>query len=469
MGVQIPPLAIAGEAISENAWGTSRAAEETGVNGRMALKVEVKDAGSWKRVLEIEIPPEDVQTELDKVVAEFQRKAAIPGFRKGKAPRDVLEARFGHSLQSEFLDRIIPRFYKEALKEANLVAISQAEVGDLKFTKGEPLSFKATVEIWPEIEVHGYDGLKVTRENFETAGDDVEKELLRLQEIAAKLETVARPTKETDLVVVDFVRLGKDGRPIKKTRRDGALIDLSSPTLLKDFARGVLGASAGEERVISVHYSEDFPDKNLANQDVQLRINVREVKEKTLPEINDEFAKDYAGAATLDELKSRIRLNLEAEEKLRSRRAMEEKILEELITMNSFELPPSMVKDALDDIVSRREKEAGNLSPEEREKLREAFSPHVVRNLKKTVVVSLVGKKESLEVKEEEVKAEIAKIACEEGKEVSEIEKELQKGNGFERFRNAFFERKVLDFLLSKANIVEVQTAKPVERLIQTP
>jgi len=335
-----------------------------------------------KREVSIEVPSEIVEGETQQVLKKYQRLAKIPGFRAGKVPGSVVKRRFASELRSEVLESLIPRFFRMEADRHRLLPVSQPQVTDLHFHEGEPLRFKATFEVLPEIEVSGYKELRSERKDIGVSDDEVNEALQSLRERQATYEPVDdRELKDGDYAQVSFTGTAKGTKAIaakkaelEAARAEGAsteasaveaardavnkkiedeankpvelkdvLVEIGGKNTVKDFSENLRGVKPGEERSFEVTYPDDFNDQRLAGQVMAYTVKVQGVKKKILPELNDELAKELGEFSTLDQLKSRIRENMEAERKHEIQHVEKEKLLDELVKQNDFPVPQALI------------------------------------------------------------------------------------------------------------------------------
>ncbi|KPJ60034.1 MAG: hypothetical protein AMJ46_08880 [Latescibacteria bacterium DG_63] len=416
------------------------------------MKVDVEEGTLWKRTLSIEIPPEKVSGEMEAVVKEYRKRLAIPGFRKGHAPVGLVQAQLGSGLDAEFLQRVVPRAYQEAIEQLHLDPVSEPTFENIKFKRGESLSFKATVEVKPRIEVSGYKGLGLEKIEFDISEEDVDRALEELRKNNPELNPVDRPAQEGDLVVIDYERLGKEGSKGSKVERYPVV--LGEHSVIEEIEESLEGASVGERKRVTVTFPENHSDKNRAGTTANFRIDVKEIREKKDAVLDEAFAKRVGAPGGLEELRSRVRLELEGKAVMRSQELLETKLFDELISINSFELPEAMIDRMLDYFVTRQ---APNSSPEDVAKLREGLKPSAVVYLKRHLITEQVANQEAIGVGEEDVENEISRIASFEKGKPEEVKDRLKTEGGLERVRDALLERRVIDFLVSQANVKVVK------------
>jgi trigger factor len=416
------------------------------------MKVDVVEGDLWKRTLNIEIPPENVNSEMEAVVKEYRKRLAIPGFRKGHAPLGLVQAQLGSGLDAEFLQRVVPRAYQEALEKVNLEPVSEPTFEDIKFKRGEALSFKATLEVKPRIEVSGYKGLGLEKAEFDVSEDDVDRALEELRKANPELNPIDTPAREGNLVVIDYERLGKAGEKGSKVERYPVV--LGEHSVLEEIEKSLEGTSVGDRKNVTVSFPEDDSDKKRAGTTANFRIEVKEIREKKEAVLDEEFAKRVGAPGGMEELRSRVRLELEGKAVMRSQELLESRLFDELISINSFELPEGMVERMLDYFVTRQ---APGSSPEDAAELREGLRPSAVSYLKRHLIVEQVANQEAIEVRDSDVDEEIARIASFEKTTPDEIKDRLKSEGGLERVRDTLLERRVIDFLISLANVMTVK------------
>jgi trigger factor len=420
------------------------------------LNVQEIETTPTRRVLEIEVPAEEIAQELERVVADTARRAALPGFRKGKVPRSMLEQRFGASFEQETLERSLESACRKAFAEAAIVPLMPAEIDDLKYEHGGPLKFRASVEVRPAVEAKDYKGVPVVRKTRETTDEDVERELKALEESSTRWLDVERPAQDGDLLVVDHVRLDAKGQSLKASRRRDVEILLGSEGLLPAFQEGLLGAQAGESRTLKVSYPEDFANTDLAGKDVQFHVKVRKIREKKSTARDDNWAKEIFGLDTLQDLVGRIRLNLEGEARLQSRREVEDALVEAIVDRNDVPVPERWIErrtaEELDEMVRRA---GGQPVPEaELEGLKGRVRAALERQVKREFLLDSIAQQEKLEVTDPEVGEELGKLLSAGGRVAQEF-RALSPEQRRSRVKDVLERRKVFDFLLEHAQVTE--------------
>jgi len=390
------------------------------------MKAEVERLGECKVALRIEVPTDRVTEELNSLYHDLQRKAKLPGFRRGKVPLDVLKTYFERSIKADALDRLIPDAYQEALKENDFAPCSQPKIAEVKHEENRPLSFKATVEIKPEVRLKKYKGLKAKRIVKIVTEEDVSRALARLQHRHAEfIAAEDRPAKKGDWVIIDFVG-SIEGKPFKNNEAKNFSLEIGSKTLIGDFEDQLIGLKKGEEKETKVKFPKDYHNKELAGKEVLFKVNLKEIKEKKLPELDDEFAKDLK-FNNLEELKKRIKEDLEKYETEHSERLLRDKLIDWLIRKTPFPLPGAMVERELEVMIEEaltRIRYSG-VDPKrvgiEEAKLKEKYRPSAERRVKSTLILEEIAKQENIEVNEEEIEKKIEKMALSTGQKKKDL------------------------------------------------
>jgi len=416
------------------------------------VKVEVRDAGAWRKVLTIEVAPDELQQDYDAALEEYRRKAVIPGFRKGKVPRTMLESQFGHSLEHEVLERAVRRSYQEAVREKGLEPVEYPAVDKISYEKGQPLSYEAAVDVRPEVSAKDYEGLQLESRDTAVPDEELEKALEELRQRASSWEKVDRDATDADALVVDYVRLNAKGKPIHKTEQIDALVELGAQGLLPEFKTNLQGRKAGDAVRFEVSYPSDFGNEELRGKSSTFSVQVKEVRERRVRDLDDSFAADVAGLHDLAELRARIRLNLEGEARMRLQKDQEEALVSQLIERNPMELPESMIAGYLSEVSQRLRGEGEEWSEEQQAQFLTEYRPHAERRLKRDLLVDAIARAEGITVPEEEVD-ETLRGAADGSLPPPEMERMVRSAAQRDRARVHLAERKVFAHLREKAKV----------------
>ncbi len=435
MGVQLPPLA------------------PITVEERGDLKVDVRDSdGAWQKVLTIEVPPEELDQDYSAILEDYQKRAALPGFRKGHVPRNVLELQFGHSMDNDVLERAVKRSYERAVREQKLDPVSFPSIDKIRFDKGKPLTYEAKVEVRPDVNPRDYFGLEIKATETAVADEEVEKALEELRQRTAEWVAVEREAGPGDAVLVDYGRLNAKGKPIHRSEQKDALVELDAQGLLPEFRENLRGKKAGDSAKFTVTYPSEFANEELRGKTVTFSLEVKGVRERKLRPLDDGFAADVAGMRDLAELKARMRLNLEGEARLKTLREQEEAFVDQILAKNPFDLPESMVREYLEELIQRLRSEGRPWTPEEEEKFRSEYRPMAERRIKRDLLLDAIIRAEGVSVPEEEIDQTLRGAPSGEVTP-QEVERIVRNPAQRERARVHLAERRVFALLREKARL----------------
>jgi trigger factor len=424
------------------------------------MKVAIDEPGRWERVLSVEVPAADLSADIDAVYRDLNARVAFPGFRKGKAPRHVIRARYGGSIDREVLERAVPRAYQRALEQQQLVPVSDPEFDQVVYTENEPLSFQAKVKVGPRVEPTGYKGMKLAMTVDPVNEADVEANLASLRERHADFVPVEREALDGDVAVIEYAPLDRDGNPAEKWTRDFPLL-VGEGTLVPEFARAVAGARAGEEREAALPAREG-DESGAPGQ--RFRLRVQEVREKRLPPIDDALAQriektgrgESGHYASLDDLKDEIRRRLGLVEEAKARGRMVEVALAELLETNRFEAPDFLV-DSLLESVQVPDDQVDPMIVGDREtkarKLRAELRPRAEERVRRSLLLSAIARAEHVHVERRDVDREIARIAAREGRSVDDVRAAIDRTDSMGGLRERILEDKVIAFIMDGAEV----------------
>jgi trigger factor len=439
------------------------------------MKLEMTELGPVKRALKIEVPEEAVKSEFQKVYAQLRRQAKIPGFRPGKAPVALLEKRYSQLVEQDVVQRLVPDYYQRAVKEAGVVPIV-VEIPPLERMTVKPntsFTFTATVEIKPTIQLGDYrppNPISLKRDARTVTDDQVEKALQTLREQHAQLDAVPEgtPLREGLYAVLSLEGL-VDDQVVEGTQKKGQLHQLgsNSPILGVQVDDYLIGKKAGDTVDIPQPYPANHPDTQLAGKTLVLRITVEAVKEQKLPEMDDEFAKDCGDYESLEQLKTAISTQLEAFLKQDIEEGYKDQIIERLLQMHHFEIPEVLIDRELQTLVRQKllkeqrhaHREDDLEEPlrlqEEAKRLQQELHPEAKRRVKLSLILDAIVRKEGLQVSENEVEAEIHKLATSLKLPVGEIQRMVEAGGqgAQEEFRDRMKAEKALQFVYQNAVI----------------
>jgi trigger factor len=410
------------------------------------------------REIAVEVPAAIVSRQTEATLKKYQKLARLPGFRKGKVPATVVRQRFAEELRSDVIEELVPRYFREAVEKQGLEPVSQPRVSDIHLHEGEPLRFKASFEVLPPIEVTGYQELRAPKADTAVTSEEVEAELLRLREQRAKFtEIKGSALADGDFAEVSFTGTPKEegGKPINV---DDVLVEIGGTNTVRDFSDNLRGAAAGDERNFDVSYAPDFNDQRLAGKTVVYNIKVKSIKQKELPELNDEFAKALGDFASLDVLRQRVRESLEHEKQHRAEHEAKDKLVEELVGRNNFPVPDSLVDRQVDLRLERglRALAAQGLRAEDMKKmdvsrLRAGQREAALKEVKASLILDKIAETEKIEVSDDEINKEVEALAQQTQQTPEAIRARLTRDGALDRIRNRIRNDKALDFLYRRS------------------
>ena len=418
------------------------------------MNLNVRSTGSWQHALDIEVPVEEVEARLDEVARQLQRRASLPGFRPGRVPLDLVRHHFADRVEQEFIESFVPRIAGEAVDRARLNPAIPPLVRNLRFTPGQPLAFEVAVDVRPEIEARDYKRLPARRRAHVVDETAVERVLGQMREESAVFADLDRPAQRGDVVLLDSVRLDAAGRKLASTRLKGRRIPLGTPDVVPDLENGLLGAEAGQERTLEIRYPADYAAQELAGQTVRYMVRIRKIQEKKLRDLDDTFAREVFRLESLEELRSRVRLSLEGEERVRIQREVEGAIADELIRRNPFDLPERLTGYMLDRVIAEAVGER-RVDEKLRAELEARYRPGVERSLRREILLGAVARQEALEASEEDVAREIERMTQAEPRQAARVRARYQDAERRKALRESLLERKALDWLINAADMQE--------------
>ena len=387
------------------------------------MEVEIKEPKEWQRVLEIKLPSSQIKEKLEKLYTKYKNSVQINGFRKGKVPMSMIKARFGATIMAEAKDEAINEACRKVLKENGIKPITQGKVTDVKWDEEDGLSFKASFEIMPNVEVKNYKGMELKVPSSKVKKEEVDAALNQLREQNATYVTTIRGAIEGDYIITDYEVLGEKKGIVRKERVQNYTITLGDKNLPDEFTTALLGAKIGDVRKTSIRYPLDYPDESLRGKYLEYVFYVKEIKEKRLPPLDEEFAKDM-GINSLKELKKSLEKEIESQKKEQINRSLRAKVVDKLIEENPFEPPESLVNVYMEDIM-QSVRGAEKLDNAAKEKLREL----ALWRAKRDILLSKVADKEDISVSRDEIekvkKENVFKGNTEDLEEILRIEKAL--------------------------------------------
>jgi len=409
-----------------------------------------------KREISVEIPADEVARETETQIRRYQKSARLPGFRAGHVPASIIRQRFGEAIKSDVAEALIPKYFRREAEKQGLVPISQPRVSELHIHEGEPLRFKASFEVLPELQVEGYKELRAEKPEISIGDEEVEQALNSIREQHATYTTVeGRALQEGD-----YAQASMDGRPkdgdadTKPVHMDDVLIEIGGKNTVPEFTQNLTGSSAGDERTFDVVYPQDSQDKRLAGKTFVYTVRVNGIKQKTLPELNDDFAKELGAFTELDQVRKQIRENMLGEKQHTAEREAKDKLVDQLVKRNEFEVPESLVDRQIDLRLERglRALAAQGMKVEDMKKmdlprLRAGQREQAVQDVKSSLLLERIADLEKIEVSEGEVDREIEGLARQSKQTPEAVRARLTQDGGLDRIRMRIRSEKTLDYL----------------------
>lgn len=420
----------------------------------------VETKNDCKREIEVLVPAAEVARQTEAIIAKFQKLARIPGFRKGHVPATVIRQRFAEDIKSEVVEALVPQHFRKETDRQGLYPVSQPQVTDLHIHDGEPLRFKASFEVMPEIPVEGYKEIRAEHPEIVVTDEEVNQAVQDLREQHASYTPIeGRAIADGDFAQVSLQGKSKDAAakdaeaaPIKM---DEILVEIGGKNTVHEFSENLRGTSAGDERTFDVKYPDDYSDKRLAGTSFSYTVNVQAIKQKALPELTDDFAKELGNDfQTFDQIQKRIREQMETERRQASEREGKEKLMAELVKRNEFAVPEALVERQVDLRLERglRALAAQGMKPEDMKgmdfgRLRAGQREGAEQEVKSSLLLERIAELEKLDVSDEEMNREIEAIAAQTKQTSEAVRARLTEDGALDRIRHRIRNEKTLDFL----------------------
>ena len=419
------------------------------------------EATTCKKEMVIEIPVDVVQREADSVAGQFAKRARIPGFRPGHAPTSLVRRHFRDDIRSEVAQTLIPRFFQTAVKDQKWEIVGQPRFEDLKFEDDQPLTCKATFEIYPEIELRPYKELEVEEEQAVVTDADVDKAVADLRESAATFEVVTdRPAADDDHLTLNYRGQDTSSPTSQPTEAKEAVVHLGGKHTVEAFTENLRGAKAGQVREFPVTYAADYPQKTLAGKTLRYRVEIQSIKKKVVPPADDELAKSVSEFSTLEELRTKLRQDLAENAQRQAEIGSKQKLAEKLLEAHPFPVPEVLVEIQLD---RKMERILGQLlsqgiDPRETQvdwrKIREDARPEAEKEVRVALVLSRVADAEKIDLTEEEVDDVIREMARERHMTAAELKTRLTRDGKLDTLKSTRRNQKALEFIYRNAKII---------------
>lgn len=417
------------------------------------------------REVEVEIPADEVTKGFRTVLKKYQKMARIPGFRPGKVPESVLRSRFAGSLREEVVETVVPQHFRAAIDEKGLRPVSQPQVTNLELEEGKPLRFKAVFEVLPEISIDGYQDVQVERPAAELTEEEFDTELERIRDAHSTMEPVEeeRPLQDGDWAQISFKgelqgeaaeSAAAEATPIEA---QDVSVEIGGKDTVQAFSDALRGAKPGQELKFEVSYPEDFGQPRLAGKTVAYAVEVRGIRKKVQPELDDQFAKELGEYESLDDLKQKLREHLASDKKSRTMSEARNHLLDALVQRFQFPVPESMVQSQVDARLERglRALAAQGMRTEDMrkldfERLREAQRESAVNEVKATLLLDRIADAEGIQVDDEELERELQLISLQSREPLDSLRDRLTREGNLNRIREQLRREKAGNLLVER-------------------
>lgn len=435
--------------------------------GEMIAEVKIEDVSSVKKKLSFEVLWADVKDELDSIYRTVGRKAKIKGFRPGKVPRNVLEMHYKEQVEEDAISNLIAKHYAEVVEKNNILAVGQPAIDQKGITTGENFLFTATVETRPVIDLKSYTELKLEKEKLGITKADIEERLNQIRQMYSTLKDIEedRALANDDFAVIDFE--GKlDGEARKELASEDYTLQIGSQSFVPGFEEQLVGLKKGESRDITVTFPEDYGAKDIAGKEVLFSVTLKNIREKLLPELDEEFVKNFEKIESLEDLKKDVKKSLEEEGEARIKADLRNAMIDKLLENNEFEVPSSWVEEQVYTMMlNARQQMMQNGMPDDKASeisynLRDGFNDQATRIVKASFMFHEIAKKESIEVTEKDVEDKLNALALRYGQDYESVKRVYEANNAEDRLKDELLEQKAVDFVEERASITLVKKGR---------
>jgi trigger factor len=437
------------------------------------VNVTVENLAPCKKLLRVEVEAQAVDAAYESVTKDFQRHASLPGFRAGKAPREMILKAFAGKIDEEVKKKLIPDAYRKALDENKFKAVGYPDIEEIQFGRSQALQFAATVEIEPTFELPEYKGLPAKRDSTVVTDADIERALNVLREQQAQYKDLERPVQDGDFVVVNYNGT-TDGKPLTEvsptarglTEQKNFWLKVEKGSFIPGFTEQLLGASKGDKRTVNVEFPEDFVAPLLAKKQGVYQVEIVQVKERILPALDDAFGKSY-GAENLDKLREGVRADLQNELNSKMGRSLRDQLIRELLGRVNFDLPETMVMNETKNVVYNIVKEnqdrgiGKDVIDAQKDQIFSVANNSAKDRVKAMFVLHRIAEKEGVRVDKEEVGRRVMLLAQQYKMSPEKLVKQLQERDGFAEIHEQILTGKVLDLLQLHAKIEDAPASAP--------
>lgn len=409
--------------------------------------------------LEFTVSVLDIADETQRVVEKIQKQANVPGFRPGKAPLSIIQNRFKSEIRQEVIESLLPKVLQKRFEEDKLAVVGTPNIVDLKFEDGQPMVFKAQFDVHPEFDLGEYKGLEVEYEDPTVADADVEDRLTQIRDSKAEYVNLdPRPAESGDFAVVSLESIeGVEGEPVKASEM---MIELGNPDTMPAFTEGITGMTPGESKIIEVSYPEDYGQEKLSGKTVKFDLELKFLRKKELPDLDDEFAKSMGDFQTLEEFRNQVRASILQERTYRAQEEAKSQLIEKLADGHNFAVPETYVERQLESQLRNYAQTLAmqGIDPKtlniDFNKFKESQSTRAIRDVKAGLLLDRIGSVEAIAATNEEVDREVSRLARSQREPVAAVRMKLEKDGGLDRLASRIRTDKTINFLFEQARKV---------------
>ncbi len=434
------------------------------------MNIDIEEIGPCKKLLKIEVPKGKIEDEWQKQLNEVARMANLPGFRKGKAPRQLLERKFGDRIVDEVKRAVVSESYQQAIEENKLSPIGDPDIGDINLELGKPLKYEITLEVLPTFELGEYKGMQLKKKLVAATDEDIDNALKTISRQKTQLTIVTQGKVEDEDYIICDCEVDVNGEIIWKDEELEVMVSGSNVTNINvpDLKSNLAGAKSGDKLTIDVQLGDNFSVEQYRNKPAKLVISIKEIKRPTSPDINDELAKQV-GYDSLVELREFLSKRLDMEKKRMAESEMMNQITNKLVEMADFDMPEDLMNNQSNERLHKYQLDLLNKgTPQDEieknmEDLKNVSEESVVKDFKMSLVLKQIAEKERIFVTEDDVNQRIGEMAGMYGMDPAGMKKQLEKMNSMSNLRHQLKENKTLNFLMKEASIEEIEEVKEEE------
>jgi trigger factor len=425
-----------------------------------AIEFELEAAEeTWKRIAHVTISSAHMDVIREKVVGDLRKQVKRPGFRKGKVPPKIIRSEYAAEVERESLERVVPEAYREILKaHEELEPLGEPRVDKLSLEEGQPVGFDLQIEVRPEIELQGLQSCEVQRVEIEIGEKRVDAAMQELAGRSAIWSPVQREARAGDALMIDYAPLSEDGTPNESERTKDYAMELGGTSVLPEFNAALTGLQMGEDTQVEVSYPADYPREDLAGKTMSFEVRVNEIKEKQVPQLNDDFAQSASAYQTLEELRDAVRDDLVKTAQRESKRHFRESLVDEVLKLNAVAVPPSLEARYVQAMIEDLKDSSGrDFDAETRKKLAESYAPSARRATQRWLLIDHIKKTQGIDVGDEELQVKIEELAAERDATPEQVRQALQTRNGLAHLRLELEEDRVFDWFSEQVQVKVVQ------------